>query len=905
MAEQPVPHEALAAFLLGMLRKREANLVTGWTVPQTEREAVRWGLKCLLDHNRGFVFGGKPLSELQIPRKIFQQLPEGREALVREAVKNLQLAAASAPSFETLPALFHARLSAFRVARMSPSQFERTFGGVLGPDGSNLVRQHALRVSARNDRALTELLQRVQGTGVLAVDGPGSLQQRLDRVRSALDKYVTTPNIARLLGDAVLSGGQDGGLGITSPAAYFVSLLGLLRNSGPGLLRDWSGREGMPTLRGSALAGFLRRRPDLGRLELTSGNAIIALPVIDLVNELLVSLVSYEEENARHAITGKLCIEGHNAGSGGEPPTEPQHVNARVYETLARDIVAADGKLPYNQPLDAVRLLLAALGTSRAEIMRVFRRQYIPPSVTRPDAWSDTACPCFLEGPRPPSDHWDRNANDDRVLDNSDDENSHDESTKPVHFEPHKGEPNIRELGDMLAKVQATLNKLGGGSTASFGDVDNEMAGDDHDWRRIRNTARVIPAAGRATLSELHSEALRRAGTAEELALSHEEYVILTEQAFWSKEHFDVLHGDVVTADAYQRGIGVRQPREFWTGSGAGNVRLDVQQAQLPRSAAEVLARAGIGIADLAEMLRTRFVNPNRPPGRFGALVERLQPRYRLLAGLRDTRESKQHAALKPLLKFLRIGSGYQDAFGAGSGAAVSRALGEEWIRRYFEPAASMIVLSADRVATKAVKAGDIVAHFPLPAGKNDSEPKPVQGNANQWDYVKGDEATDLTPRSRNQDTPQTTGEGKDQDPDHDKGKDENGFEPPVFDRTNEMRESDELWGHVHANGSITKSLEDLRIVGYVSLDGVVYDRSGVHLSRSRPWGEKRLVFLPEGSREGDEPIEKIPVSRLGYVSAETSKLDIEGYEPPASWKTAGAGNDLTKGEQIGWTFEL
>ena len=110
---------------------------------------------------------------------------------------------------------------------------------------------------------------------------------------------------------------------------------------------------------------LFNRRPDLGELELTCQNTNTVLPYVDLANEIMESYV------ASKIIKSKI-IKSFNItedDTSEELLSEPKHTEFRAYEKLKDKVYPFN--LPYHQPIDAIRIYLEYLGTSRVELIEI------------------------------------------------------------------------------------------------------------------------------------------------------------------------------------------------------------------------------------------------------------------------------------------------------------------------------------------------------------------------------------------------------------------------------------------------------------------------------------------------------------------------------------------------------
>src|SRR5262249_4298761 len=151
----------------------------------------------------------------------------------------------------------------------------------------------------------------------------------------------------------------------------------------------------------------------------------------------------------------------------------------------------------------------------------------------------------------------------------------------------------------------------------------------------------AITTEDQATLTQIHQEALSRAVAAEELAITQEEYIVLTKQAFWRKAHFDIRHGEEVSVAIYRKRIGVKKDWEYWglDYMSAADMLDITQEKGLTFVKKQFLPRTGVLYADLVDILRTNFINPNMPKGRAKVIMESFQFSYQFLASKIDTKE--------------------------------------------------------------------------------------------------------------------------------------------------------------------------------------------------------------------------------------------------------------------------
>jgi hypothetical protein len=210
----------------------------------------------------------------------------------------------------------------------------------------------------------------VKGTGLAIIDGNTTREERLALAQKAADDANVPVNLESLFGSIDYCECEDC-LSIYSPAAYFVELLQYLRNNN---LDKTKVKTDPNDIAGTPLEMLFRRRPDLSCLELTCQNTYTVLPYIDLVNEVLESFIVHSAEyDADTNKPKQATLEAFNVEdeTTGELLAEPQHLNDKAYCILKDQVYPFT--LPYHQPIDAIRIFLEYLGSSRFELLDTFR----------------------------------------------------------------------------------------------------------------------------------------------------------------------------------------------------------------------------------------------------------------------------------------------------------------------------------------------------------------------------------------------------------------------------------------------------------------------------------------------------------------------------------------------------
>ncbi|KAF3912547.1 hypothetical protein ABW20_dc0110279 [Dactylellina cionopaga] len=236
------------------------------------------------------------------------------------------------------------------------------------------------------------IIQRKQRTGLPAIDQQSLIKLDVTlAVEGQLDGYsddyipLTYEN---LFGTHMVASCPHGCNTVLSPTAYFVDLMQFLRYSRSNSL------EAEDVERFSVLTHLLTRRPDLEDLELSCENAILTIPYIDLVNEVMESWVysrlpkEFEKvapeteplpsKTMRHRIPRDVPSSRLDARNNVAKQTTaelsacPRNVIDEIYQAKIGKVVFPMGLFPYSYAFDTIRVILKAMGTSRDEILSLF-----------------------------------------------------------------------------------------------------------------------------------------------------------------------------------------------------------------------------------------------------------------------------------------------------------------------------------------------------------------------------------------------------------------------------------------------------------------------------------------------------------------------------------------------------
>ena len=337
----------------------------------------------------------------------FDGIPVEKQPEVATTLKRLQIVQALSARPEDIPILQKANLaSAFQVSSIPRASFVRALAGKLGgAEAAQQIHEHAMRVRARNDHALVTMLQTTRGTGIAAIDGGQTMEDRKKVLAKKLNDAVTagtspspSPKTAVIKNSSngppsatappvidleTLFGSLDycecsDCQSVLSPAAYFVELLQFLRNNNLDWDKTTYPNSGVDGISNTVLEHLFARRPDLGCLELTCENTNTILPYIDLANEIMESFVVHRLSYAQDTHSPKWAIiDVHNVDgeTSSELLSEPQHTNYQAY-CILKDAVFPILNAPYHQPLDETRIFLNYLGTSRYSLLSTFKPPY-------------------------------------------------------------------------------------------------------------------------------------------------------------------------------------------------------------------------------------------------------------------------------------------------------------------------------------------------------------------------------------------------------------------------------------------------------------------------------------------------------------------------------------------------
>jgi hypothetical protein len=300
----------------------------------------------LATHQADFAFGVEPV-ETYIARN---KLTPSRTAVFH--LKRLQRVYQMTASDQALSALLAANAdSAFAIVRYDEAGFARAFSAkVGGDDAARAIHKRAKQIHGVTlNVAMIYATQRVSpllggGAGVIWPPAPTG---------GSSGQTVAAATLDGLFGSLDTCGCDDCE-SMLSPSAYLVDLLHYLDQPAAA-----TGVNPQTILFG--------RRPDLQFLPLTCENTEIALPYIDVANELL-----------EYFVANSLRIDGFHGFDTGDQVTSaeliaaPQNVNNTAYTALQGAFFPAP--LPFNRPLALLRGHMGALGVATPDAMELLRK---------------------------------------------------------------------------------------------------------------------------------------------------------------------------------------------------------------------------------------------------------------------------------------------------------------------------------------------------------------------------------------------------------------------------------------------------------------------------------------------------------------------------------------------------
>lgn len=598
--------EAVVAGLYSGLYQQEPtaviiNLIQDPVVPVLQG-TIGANVADILARQTEFNIRTNSVYELFKREEVFKGIaPEQQELVVKE-LKTLQRVVRISPEPEAVPALLSANFTTgFSVSEMPRPQFmammaEHKIEATLAYQ----VHENAINYRIAGEQAMMSAMETKKGSGVALIDKAMMHKPpEVAEAKGSIGKNQLDWNL--LFNDADFCECGEC-TSVYSAAAYFVELLQYLRNNNIDKNAEGATKinPNSKNISGTPLQKLFDRRPDLGCLELSCRNTNTILPYVDLVNEVMEQYVVYNDPSKLRAFN----VEDETSS---ELLAQPQHTNYDAYCILSKAVYPF--RLPYHQPIDAMRIFLEFLETGRYELMDTFR------------------------SPR--------------------------KKYTPLNADPTEN------------------------------DLDAATAGTDNDVQ----------------LDQYHELYLERATDAEFLRITQDEYIILTKEAFVSKEHWDKQCNKVHTSEEYTTAIHLKPTCAYFgytTDAGLLSLNEDTKGG-LAFVKKQFLPRTGVQYADLVQLLKTQYLNPNMPQGKALAMMETLRFSYRYLQSLVVVEASTPKVKYEKLIDFLGQTNGLMpllDAYlhpdpcqSTSINICDDRKDLEQWVYCYFERIGKMIVL--------------------------------------------------------------------------------------------------------------------------------------------------------------------------------------------------------------------
>lgn len=289
----------------------------------------------------GFRFGSTPTLKFLSEHgdALLSGLSEADAAAAGRAMSTLQRVYQITPDDQAMKALLDAGLTSAYLVTSDDKFVEKHADKVGGPAQAALILNKAQQVSAVVYNAFAAISQAAASPVVYAIAAP---PEQSDSSKNNIAKHY--PTLQELFGNLDFCECEHC-RSVLSPAAYLVDLLRFL-DPDPAI---WPGGA-------TPYDKLIDRRPDLPELALTCENTNVALPYIDIVNEIMEFSVAGQELSARDV--GKARAEDLLA--------EPQYVIPQAYTNLLAELYFP---LPFNLWHETVRGFLNALGVPFADLL--------------------------------------------------------------------------------------------------------------------------------------------------------------------------------------------------------------------------------------------------------------------------------------------------------------------------------------------------------------------------------------------------------------------------------------------------------------------------------------------------------------------------------------------------------
>jgi len=359
------------------------NMVKDPLVPMLN-DAIGGNVAAVLENQPDFNIKTTSVYEVLNNAEALKDIPADAQDAVKTQLKTLQRIVAVSPISDAVPVLYNAELNtALQISEMPSTQFMTLMSGKELDDNTLMqIHSNAQQARVRNEQAIMALREASQNTGIAMIDKSlnlnGSAQPEMNFSESRTMMYSTKTTTANKAQEAITKHNLSWDLlfadadfcecgecnSVYSATSYYVELLQYLRNNNldPDPANPNPVKPNPKDITNTPLEKLFDRRPDLGCLELTCKNTNTILPYIDLVNEVMENYVAFKHLkpfNVENETSSELL-------------SEPQHTEYQAYCILKSAVYPFT--LPYHQPIDAARIYLKHLDTSRHELIDTFRK---------------------------------------------------------------------------------------------------------------------------------------------------------------------------------------------------------------------------------------------------------------------------------------------------------------------------------------------------------------------------------------------------------------------------------------------------------------------------------------------------------------------------------------------------
>ncbi|MBC7826536.1 MAG: hypothetical protein H7122_02230 [Chitinophagaceae bacterium] len=263
----------------------------------------------------------------------------------KEGVKTIERLYQLTPSNDAMEALSKTGLtSALQITRYSKGEFMMKYGETFSSTKeAELTYNKASEVQSAVMNLATTYLTYRAAPNIYGITG---------KLKKEENEIIAYPTLEELFGNMDYCA-CDHCKSVLSPAAYLVDLL------------QFIDLDDVPHDKDNPIEVLLKRRPDIQHLQLTCENTNTILPYIDIVNEIL----------EYYVINGNLDLfKGHDITAStttAELLADPQFVMTAAYDEVKTKVYPYD--LPFDYPLEALRLLFNAWDVSLPGSLQIFR----------------------------------------------------------------------------------------------------------------------------------------------------------------------------------------------------------------------------------------------------------------------------------------------------------------------------------------------------------------------------------------------------------------------------------------------------------------------------------------------------------------------------------------------------